>query len=137
MEALRGEMTVPMSHTSMQPLTAETLVPNDATLLLRGPRRNRELQKGECHGRVGKAAGEGEAHCTTGTSMSPAPAPGNTVGCLSLTPNRSKRGADTFPCHQSTNQTSFHNSVTIAKIKMPVQQELPLQGCIRMGNAQE
>ena len=132
-QRLRGQMTLPISHTRRQPLKAEILAS------LRGPRGNRWPQTGECHGCMEKAGRESKARCTTATSVSLAPAPGNRAGRLSLTPNGPKEGGRVVLTlsHVTKAQSQHHSRVTITKIRRPVQQGLPPLGCIQTGNVQE
>lgn len=103
-EALRAEMTLPMSQEMGEGLKAVTLAPRNAGLLLRGPHRNHSPQKIKCALNVGKRQ-DSKAYPVMAITVSHSPAPGNSAGRLSLRTHRSKRGADTFPCHLSTKQT--------------------------------
>lgn len=96
---------------SVQGLKEATMGPNDATLPLRGPRKNHHMaQKVKCHGSVGKAARESKAYCTIANTMLPSLTPGNRASHLSLRANGSKRGTDispTSPKHKATNFTTL------------------------------
>lgn len=100
----------------MQGLKAVTLAPRNARLLRRGPHRNHNPQKVTRAGNVGKEQGlPHHSHYSVTLSR-----PWEQSWLLATRTHRSKRGADTFPCHPSTKQTWFHSSVMTVKTEMPV-----------------
>lgn len=101
-QRLRGEMTLPISHTRMQPLKAEILAS------LRGPRGNRWPQTGECHAAWKKQAERARLAAQQLPQCSwLLPLGTELATCHSrLMDPRGGGGADTFPRHQSTKPTS-------------------------------